>query len=194
MELLTFAVSREVDIQDGLEKMGADFWDAEGCERPLLIDLRRDFADMSSGIFFSVGGTMEKSASGAQERLLVYIASQLAASLVQFLDTNLEMASYLFDCPYRPEMSDSKYLLERFQTLERKVLAFCDLIDSSIEVSESTIHLRQHPVVIPTKRGTLKSARRTFKDCWTSDFFSKRNSLNQVDSVFEIQENSVLKI
>ncbi len=155
----------------------ADFWDAEGCERPLLVDLRRDFADMSSDIFFSVGGMMEKSASGAQERLLVYIASQLAASLIQFLDVNLEMASYLLDCPYRPEMSDSKYQ-EVFQTLERKVLAFCDLIDSSIEVSESTIHLRQHPVVIPTKRGTLKFARRTFKDCWTSHFFSKRNSLN----------------
>ena len=156
----------DVDAQDGLEnKMDADVWDAEGCERPLLVDLRRETTTLLSDVFFSLGSVIEKSATGAQERLLVYAASEFVGSLAHFLEAHLEMAAYLFRCQFGTEeaASNSSYQ-QLFANLETKMLSYCKLMDSSIEVSESTLPLRQNEPVMPKKRGTLKSARRAFQD------------------------------
>eukprot|EP00435_Cladocopium_sp_Y103_P012565 s1803_g3.t1 len=156
----------DLNAQDGLEnKMDADVWDAEACERPLLVDLRRETTTLLSDVFFSLGAVIEKSATGAQERLLVYIASKFVGSLAHFLEAHLEMAAYLFRCQFGTEESalNSSYQ-QLFENLETKMVAYCNLIDSSIEVSESTLPLRQHQPVMPKKQGTLKSARRVFQD------------------------------
>ena len=51
-----------------------------------------------------------------------------------------------------------------YQRLEKKVLGFCKLIDASAKVSDSTVHLRQHPPSLPSKRAMLKAAEETLKD------------------------------
>ena len=102
-----------------------------------------------SDVFFCLTAVIEKPATGAQERLPVYIASEFVGSLAHFLDVHLEMASYLFRCHFGTEESASKSSYQQlFEHLETKMLSYCNLIDSSIEMSESTLPLRQHE---PTK-------------------------------------------
>ena len=138
----------------------------DDCDAPLLVDLRRETTSLLSEVFFSLGAVIEKSATGAQERLLIYIASEFTGSLARFLEANLEVASYLLGCPFTESKSSNSYssYQKLLENLETKTLAFCKLIDSSIEVSESTIPLRQHSPVVPSKRGTLKTARRALQD------------------------------
>ena len=93
---------------------------------------------------FSLAAVIQRPATGAQERLPVYIASEFVGSLAHFLEAHLEMASYLFRCQFGTEESASKSSYQQlFEHLETKMLSYCNLIDSSIEMSESTLPLRQ---------------------------------------------------
>ena len=71
-------------------------------------------------------------------------SSEFVGSLTHFLEAHLEMASYLFRCQFGTEESASKSSYQQlFEHLETKMLSYCNLIDSSIEMSESTLPLRQ---------------------------------------------------
>ena len=81
-------------------------------------------------------------------------SSEFVGSLTHFLEAHLEMASYLFRCHFGTEESASKSSYQQlFEHLETNMLSYCNLIDSSIEMSESTLPLRQHEPVMPQKRG-----------------------------------------
>lgn len=155
-----------VDVNDGLEnQMDPDTWDFEGCGFSALVDLRRETSILLSQSFSALGAVLERTADGAQERLLLYIAADLIGGLAQFIEGSYEISSCIMGCNSRTGGDGIQEPYEQlYQRLEKKVLAFCKLIDASAKVSDSTVHLRQHPPSLPSKRAMLKAAEETLKD------------------------------
>ncbi|CAJ1384572.1 unnamed protein product [Effrenium voratum] len=150
-----------VDIGDGLEdKMEPDDMQV-ACAAPTLVDLRRETLDTVSQLFQTLGSVIDKSARDGQERFMTFMATGLARSLLRFLDFGYLMVSELFGCDW-VHLRESYQQL--YEDLERHIVAFCDLVDSSIFLSESTNHIRHEAPVMPSKRDTIIAARQALKD------------------------------
>ncbi|CAK9018986.1 Hypothetical protein (Fragment) [Durusdinium trenchii] len=128
-----------VDVNDGLEnQMDPDTWDFEGCGFSALVDLRRETSILLSQSFSALGAVLERTADGAQERLLLYIAADLIGGLAQFIEGSYEISSCIMGCNSRTGGDGIQEPYEQlYQRLEKKVLAFCKLIDASAKDTRS---------------------------------------------------------
>ncbi|CAE7038104.1 omh4 [Symbiodinium natans] len=161
-----------VEAQDGLEdKLEPD--EITPCLTFGVLTLRKSTLTVISEILKKLGDVMDTSAEPGPERFLLFAAMDLIATAVHLLDVTYLLSCARLGCEQcglgHAELPGTSFSVQSlFASFGRKATAFCHMVESSIDLTESTLEIRQREPPIIWRRSSVQQVRDAIQDLLTS--------------------------